>query len=382
MNGLTGRVVVLTGAGCSVPAGLPLGSTLTKRVVDSFATPSAAPTHEPDLGEARRYRLSNDLLRVLWRITRATLGATATVEDLAYTLDQLRSSADGSYPSPLAVRTVEAIRYELGWEKGELSQNALHADYRLSETVERQLRGGDNGSTSHLAWINEAITGDKLQCLATLNLDTLHEQALAASGRTVSLGFGEEDERGLRHFRWWNDQFLDEDVALLKLHGSVDWYLYNHPSRGMAPARFTGTSPMHVEDEDGGTVPDLIPNQSAETLIGSYNKFRHYLRTPYDLLLARFRQALRGNTLVVLGYSFGDHGINSMIINWMTEALDGRIVVIDPNLDKLESNARLAIQNHWDPWTKSGRLLTLARGSGDFAWTEVAELVDTRHAGR
>ena len=54
--------------------------------------------------------------------------------------------------------------------------------------------------------------------------------------------------------------------------------------------------------------------------------------------------------MVVCGYSFGDKGINSEIIEWYYAKRGRRFVIIHPDRDGLLYNARPAISNKWDEW--------------------------------
>jgi hypothetical protein len=121
----------------------------------------------------------------------------------------------------------------------------------------------------------------------------------------------------------------------------------------------------------------MFPTETPDTLIGSYNKFRHYLRSPYSALLRRFQIALiESDTLVVSGYGFGDVGINSTIINWMTGSLPRRVLLIHKEPELLLEHARMAIQNWWHRWIAQAHLLTIPKWVEEVTWPEIAELLD------
>jgi SIR2-like domain len=370
-------VTVLTGAGCSVPARLPTGAELTTAVVQLMMAFDTTPQPQFPRSALRKLQ-AIDLLRELWKRTTAFLGSEASIEDLAYTLDEFRATVGGSYPSALVDEAATAVRRHLGFDPQTASNVGLDAAYWLHEQVEAQLRAAElsNVSSDHLEWISAAYRAGSLRCLATLNLDRLHERKLDADGIAWSAGFS---DRRAQELDFWNDDFPSTALPLLKLHGSVDWRTFNHPDsrRGMTAARYTGSDPMHLVDVHGVPLPNIMPSQESETLVGSFNKFRHYLRTPYDALLCRFRDALaESDALVVLGYGFGDHGINTAIINWMTGPAARRVVVVHRHPDSLRMRARYAIgEVWWNDWADRGLLVFLERGSGEFAWDEVRALL-------
>jgi hypothetical protein len=39
--------------------------------------------------------------------------------------------------------------------------------------------------------------------------------------------------------------------------------------------------------------------------------------------------------LIVIGYSFGDYGVTTEIINWMHKKMDAKLIIIDPNANTL-----------------------------------------------
>ncbi len=56
------------------------------------------------------------------------------------------------------------------------------------------------------------------------------------------------------------------------------------------------------------------------------------------------------------GYSFGDKGVNAVLVNWLYASQNRRLVVIHRNPDTVRTTARGAIANKWDDWRRSGSL--------------------------
>ena len=90
-------------------------------------------------------------------------------------------------------------------------------------------------------------------------------------------------------------------------------------------------------------------------LIGTFNKVSEYTRGMFRHIHHRFRTMLREvEQLVICGYGFGDKGINSEIVGWYYAKRGRRFVIIDPNHDRLVSNARRAIGDKWGDWEMRG----------------------------
>ena len=97
-------------------------------------------------------------------------------------------------------------------------------------------------------------------------------------------------------------------------------------------------------------------------LMGTFNKVAQYSQGIFLDLHYGFRSTLQeADQLVVCGYSFGDKGINSEVIEWYYAKHGRRFLVIHPNPDDLVSNARGAIQNKWNEWENSGSVVSIAK---------------------
>jgi len=77
------------------------------------------------------------------------------------------------------------------------------------------------------------------------------------------------------------------------------------------------------------------------------------------------------NNLVICGYSFGDSGINTKIINWIYSSSENKIIVIHPNPVKLNNDSRGAISKHWDEWVKKGKLKIVDKKIQETCWNDI-----------
>ena len=144
----------------------------------------------------------------------------------------------------------------------------------------------------------------------TLNYDTCVEKALSGTDFNIELGFN-----GDRHWeasKFDVDQNTDVGLYLYKLHGSIDW----------------------VRDKDNGGMLTLCdnPQPKPELIFGAAAKLSSidpYLFYVHELRKYSLHEALR--FIVVVGYSFSDEYINSLIGQAITRSEYLKVLIVSPN---------------------------------------------------
>ena len=81
------------------------------------------------------------------------------------------------------------------------------------------------------------------------------------------------------------------------------------------------------------------------------------------------------NLIVIVGYSFGDKGINTAIIEWMYSNEINRIILIHGDLDGLKQKARWAIGSRLETWIGNKRILRLPKWVQAVGWVEIKTLL-------
>ena len=160
--------------------------------------------------------------------------------------------------------------------------------------------------------------------LFTLNYDTLFEQAARKGNYTVIDGFSFSLPR-LFSGRCFDydivirdgsrikneDNFVPRVFHLYKLHGSVDW-----------------------EKSEGNIIQNRADDISIENSLMIFpqeNKYEYSYEQPFFEMMTRFQAALRlkNTTLVVIGFSFGDKHILSMIKEALEQNPGFQLVVVN-----------------------------------------------------
>src|SRR5207249_2611626 len=152
-----------------------------------------------------------------------------------------------------------------------------------------------------------------------------------AAGMEFVDGFGDP----INGVRYWQPERFHEPCPtrrLVKLHGSVDWFLLR-PDRGeFHEERIAQVSgdPEHTRDARGELQRPV--DGRPLLLVGTHNKARGYLNPPFFDAHIEFYQRLireRAETLVVIGYGGQDKGINERIVEWMESDLTHRLVIVN-----------------------------------------------------
>ena len=368
------KTAILLGAGSSVPAGFPSTRCLTHRVLTGAGVKrysngtyhlieSAAPT-----GGA--VRLANSVARRLHAEAERYFSANgerpANYEDLFYLAKQASDEERGEMENPAIRSYVDELRADMSplIDAANADPNVPYClnisddfNYLLDETcnyisdiVWRNLCHKAT-STDHLKILVEACRTQKVAGIVTLCHDTHVETHLRTQGISLADGFSSE-EAGVRY--WIGDLASDDKIPFLKLHGSVDWFRLRPDA-----------SQTRYDDKIGipldGDFQEALDDRPL-LLMGTFNKVAQYSRGIFLDLYYGFRSMLQeADQLVVCGYSFGDKGINSEVIEWYYAERGRRFLVIHPNPDDLVSNARGAIQNKWNEWEKSASVVSIAK---------------------
>jgi SIR2-like protein len=173
--------------------------------------------------------------------------------------------------------------------------------------------------------ITETAKRVKTLDIFTLNHDVLVECQCKADDVAYEDGFA--DRRGeLRIFSDWPLE-RRERVRIFKLHGSVNWFLYDFPGWARAYA-IPDKDAFHSLDQNGKLVKPVQGKSSF--LSGAVVKQQSYVVGIFGDIFAAFRHHLRNHThLICCGYGFGDSGINNCLQQWLCDAHDKKLVVLN-----------------------------------------------------
>ncbi|HLO13304.1 MAG TPA: SIR2 family protein [Anaerolineales bacterium] len=305
-------------------------------------------------------------------------------EDLYYVADQITSVEDGDYDNPAIQALIDKILPECTQlmtktdlhEAWNLLDLASEATYYIMDIAWRLLLRSP-GDISYLSKILSPLGSRSIPLagIFTLNHDTVLEHWLSQNRVQFIDGFSDP----VNGVRYWNPNSLvgnSSKVKLFKLHGSVNWFSY--PSNAIQPGVESVGIPFdwdfqHTLNPEGKRQYSLGPNGPRPAiLMGTFNKMFNYTMGIFADIYCLFRQALRDtNSLVIIGYGFGDKGVNTQIIEWAYLSANNKIILIEPNPEKLKIRARLAIQKHWDRWLMQKKFKIISKGIENVTWEEL-----------
>jgi NAD-dependent SIR2 family protein deacetylase len=305
------HVMILTGAGFSVDAGLPASVQLCDNLKEYLTELCSDSTNQ----EAK------DLLALFYfllgciRFQRGRLGLDP---DVGINIEQMATAA-----LRLRSRSTDPLApYVSFWNEKILEFEARNPDIleRFSELIFARLREWLSTPAAHrIEYINRLsdFHNRKMSVhIFTLNYDLLVETALTNAGRSFVNGFKDGS---------WNPSVYgsNTDLCLFKLHGSLDWI--DDEVYGICSLKFG----RHPKAEDFEILkPPLLIFGTDSKLTG---------KDPFLTLVHAFSSGLlKAKVLVVIGYSFSDSYINEIIAQRLRENLSLRVLIVAPHAGPLQ----------------------------------------------
>jgi len=159
----------------------------------------------------------------------------------------------------------------------------------------------------------------------TTNYDNVLEVFWRVGIRQATLNTGFQYEPSTKSEIWSRDTILQQNLRLIKLHGSVTWW------------KEVGTGVIVEKDQPPDT--SYVPRKFGEQIILYPIQQKDTLIPPYFDMFYAFRQALeQTRKWIVIGYSFADEIIRAMLARASTS--DTVLVLVHPDnntVKKIES---------------------------------------------
>ncbi len=345
------RIGFLLGAGVSIPAGALTTQALTEKIrlvgnYDRYSDGTFVMVGRYDLDDHSWRSRVRFMLELLDAHCRRYFNANRSsrdpnYEDWFYAANQLNEHLSEEYENPAIEPFVEKIVSCTEQPRDQLKETASLVCEYISDVVALELKlKTPITALNHLTCLVDATKDATIEgCdIFTLNHDLLIENVLESNKISFVDGFeGPDGDIAL-----WKKSLFDEASPryFLKLHGSINWFSY---VEGLA--KFVGPDRDHASQGDGRP---LNYRSEQRPLIGTFNKIRDYIKPPYFELFATFRRQMgRIQHLYVSGYSFGDKGINTILVEWLYGGEDSKLWILHENEVQLLRSARGAIRNLW-----------------------------------
>jgi hypothetical protein len=297
--------IFLLGAGASANANVPISVGLNKNIYDRI--------DESSTEGSKQKRLVNYILGSVYfyrGLNNKNPGrAPVNMEEVVSALRQIRRR-DEAFVSAFVGSWHEKIR--------SFSEEFLQRfEDDLTQWIAQELDHGADHETEYLQWFAKLREEHSTNLnIFTLNHDLTVETALDTYGVNYCTGFDfKENGEGK-----WDPGLFDSGIGrvpinLYKLHGSLGW----------------------IKDEDTQEVTASKVHYPADPhlmIFGMLEKVT--VEEPFFELVKRFKELSRNASLiVVLGYSFNDEHVNSILFDSLRVESGKRLLIVDLRPDKI-----------------------------------------------
>lgn len=339
MNPKKNKLLFLFGAGISKPAKFPLGNELTKSLID---TPSFHLYDKiPNYNITPRYKENSirffEAIRFINNYLHENGELSPNYERIYFIADLIANNSRKMDQDNSSLEKEFPLRPELYPFFKLLPQslnngNPIYDFYKdvctyIKEFIRTELLNVDyyfedvNNKLSVILDSCKSKYFDEIN-IFTLNHDILLEELLECNKIAYSDGFHLPAEDGYRY--WCKGQFYENHkVKLIKLHGSIKWYLKE-------AIYLVNEIDGHNSNSNDFAYP---AGRLPFFLIGTDNKYFDYTDGHIFEMLNYFYETLNSaDKLFISGYGFCDHGLNNIIRHIQTYNKKLKVFVIDKNI--------------------------------------------------
>jgi hypothetical protein len=351
---------LLLGAGFSIPFGMPSTEKLTE-LITSEEIKFVKTTWEDYYTEKQWLRdgfnnidmeaeAYHNIIRFLYTKEKDQLDREINFEDIysqLYSLAYPSQSAcyqrdrDGFIEYLNKLSDKEKTKLKISWPEQDLLKDLREPDPYITTMkmlkciIAKELGKHDGVDITLLKskfW-DHLFKSEKIN-IFSLNHDLIIEKILEHKSKDFQDGF--ELKNGFQEF---TDNFPDNTkINFLKLHGSINWFNVSGSGRNFyvnnKNTRIESMTRMYSNLLENRQEP-LFINERA-FLTGTQNKYEEYLMNIYSDLKWHYKRLLKDTErLIVIGYSFGDYGVTTEIINSMHKKTDAKLIIIDPYANTL-----------------------------------------------
>jgi|GEM_PF-3353412 len=303
-------------------------------------------------------------------------GIASNYEDWVYLAMQVRDHIGREYENPGLIPLIASLVAKTGLPDQQLKLSCEEIVVSILRLVCDNLISSKDQPANAFPELGPALRSfsSRKARFFSLNHDLMLEKYLKESALDFYDGFASID--GLdsgRQFSFDRQAFDEANIAILKLHGSINWWRHR-PLR----ARLSGNPWIYefIGVELGENRKFERMDETPMILAGTFNKILQYSSPIFIQFLGEFHHTLQcADRFAVCGYGFADKGINSLIVNWMSENASRHLFVFDPNPFD-EERARGAILWKIEEWQNEGRLHTTAKRIGsEISWDNLLDTI-------
>lgn len=349
-------IMFLVGSGISLPAGFPKTSDITSQILsgkniirhtDSRYYPSSSPSelenHFTNKYLPQVISLIKNIKQIMIEYDKEE---EITYEILFYFIQQLDDFESGNAVNMGLHPFVKELESRMSSQYGSIRFIDLYgeAERYIRHSVWHLLNITPKTDYSYLSIFVDALNDSDFERVnvATLNHDILLEKYFTENEVMFHDGFS-APINGVRYF----ENKFKNNRNLLKLHGSINWFLLQLDQGSWFDQKIGIV--LDGDIDHAKTLQNKLMHSQEPCpaiLTGTFNKITEYTAGIHSDIYYQYKELLKKTKyLIVSGYSFGDKGINTAIVEWLFSNQENRIVIIHHNENSfLMNRARVAIR--------------------------------------
>ena len=292
-------LLFLLGAGASVDAGIKHAKAMTLDIEEKIRSD----TDFKDFYDLYNYLKSSIIYQK--GLEGAFEEQTTTIEELLDVLSEINQKHQNKLYPFIGGWNIHLLKVA-----GEEFETVTKLDKQIRSQLFKWINISNYDKSSYFIGFRDLVSdiGSAVRVF-TLNYDICIEKALAGENFSIELGFN--GDRKWEASKFDANENADVGVYLYKLHGSINW----------------------IRNKDNGDVLTLCdsPQPDSELIFGTAAKLSSidpYLFYVHELRKYSLNEALR--FIVVIGYSFSDDYVNSLIGQAITRSDYLKVLVVAP----------------------------------------------------
>ena len=310
-------LLFLLGAGASVDAGIKHAKEMTLDIEEKINS------HE----DFKKFYELYNYLKSSIIFQRGLMGEfeerTATIEELLDVLSEINQKHQNKLYPFIGGWNIHLLKVA-----GEEFEKVSKLDKEIRSQLFRWINISNYDLSIYFRGLQELVSdlGSAVRVFS-LNYDICVERAFVGTSFNIELGF--DSDRKWEASKFDANENADVGVYLYKMHGSIDW----------------------IKNAECGGVLMLCdnPQPDPELIFGNTAKLRSidpYLFYVHEFRKYSLKEALR--FIVVIGYSFSDDYVNSLISQAIARSKFAKVLVVAPLIEIKDNHAHVRIDKEME----------------------------------
>ncbi len=350
------KITLLLGAGASQIYEYDSTAQITQKVVSALRNQASESVFVPIDGlpeeDTQRVRSAKggvskvlaELISTIDKDNTMNASGPVTYEQIYYIVHELSLMRTGQYENPwlreLMRRVAKDLNLSMTPFEGQGLSDLIWCGDSIKKVIEFVVSGSLCRKATEPQLKMKTVVSDLFDSVDeydlsvfTLNHDRLVEQLL--DNRKVDYEDGFHLSSSGDYV--WDPSLLENSDGrprVVHLHGSIYWFVQKSQRVKFFPD-------VNIYRGDPSEFLEFVKTRNPMFLTGTTNKFTEYTQGIFWEVLTNFDRVLkRSQLIIVMGYSFRDRGINSLLYRWMDSRPSGKMIVLAKSPKDIEYRIR------------------------------------------